>query len=86
MAHVEIEEKINVPEVKITVRSEESLLTLDLINTVFKVYDSAEKYKGTPKEHKSFPERKGERMAAEFCLMFPNRGCLTQFCDELGVS
>ena len=84
MAQVEIEEKINVPEVKITVRSDESLLNLDLINTVSKVYDLAGKYRGKPKESKSFPERNGERMAGEFCLIFPNRGCMSQFCDELG--
>lgn len=84
MAQVEIEEKLNAPEVKIIVRSDKSLADLDLIQTASEVYDLAEKYRGKPKGSKSFPERKGERMAGEFCLIFPNRGCMSQFCDELG--
>ena len=83
MARVKIDESLNIPKVRVTVRSDKSILNPDIIDTIFDVYDSAEKYNGRPVESKSFPERMGKRTSAEFCLIFPNRDCLKQFCDEL---
>ena len=71
MARLEIEENLNIPKVRITVRSDKSLSNQDTIKTVFGVYKLAEKYRGRSIECKSFPEtREGKKNSSRILFDF----------------
>ena len=84
MAQLQIKEIQDTKKVQVTISSDKSLLNPDIINTIYQVYDIAERYRGEPEErNRNFPERNGKRTVAEISLIFPNLGCLTQFRDDI---
>ena len=83
MAQLKIKEIQDAKKVQVTISSDKSLLSPDIINMIFRVYEIAEKYRGEPEENNNFPERNGKMVVAEIYLNFPNLGCLTQFRDDI---